>query len=100
MLGPNIRKPVPLECVDYAVHQRLLRADDGEADSFFLGEANQLVEFVDADGYVRAVCRGARIAGCTEDCFDSRGLGELPNECVLASAFTDDQNFHDLPTTP
>ena len=51
-----------LESIDDARRQRILRADDGEADLLLLGEADELVEIVRLDRHIDAVAGGAGVA--------------------------------------
>ena len=66
-------QPGLLEGVDDALRQRLFRADDGQADLFLLGEADQGVEVVDVDGDVDAVLGGAGVAGGAVNTRSTRG---------------------------
>ena len=52
---PEDAQPLRLEDIDDAGRERILGADDGQANVLFLGEAQQVVEIVDIDGDIDAV---------------------------------------------
>jgi hypothetical protein len=83
-----------LEHIDDAAAERILGADDGQADVLLLGEAEQIIEIVDIDRHIDAVLRGAAIARRAENALHARRLRELPDQGVFAPAFTDDEDLH------
>src|SRR5205807_1645639 len=87
-------QPLLLEGVDDAGGQGVLRADHGQADLIFLGEADELVELVSVDRDVLAVGGGAGVARGAVDLLDARRLRQLPDQGVLAPALADDQHLH------
>ena len=89
--GPNASEPAVLELVHEPERERQLGAHDGEVDLHRLGEVGQLDDVLDADRDAGRELRDARVARRAEDVRDARRLGELPDECVLAPARTDDE---------
>src|SRR5262249_19882494 len=85
---------VLVEMIDDALDERLLGADDGQADALLLDEGDEPVEVVDVQGDVAAVASGAGVTRGTIDPLDPFGLGQLPDQGVLATALADDQDLH------
>ena len=84
------------EGIDHADHERCLGADDGQIDLFALRERDQAGDIVDRHRDVATARFGGRagVARGDQHFFDARGLRAFPGEGVLASAGSDDQNFH------
>src|SRR5690606_5895226 len=85
-----------LEAIDDARDERLLRADDREADGLAPGELDERVRIVRAHRRVaRArLARGARVARGDDHLVDERRLRRFPRDRVLAPAGADDEYLH------
>src|SRR5262245_26171233 len=88
--------------IDQTQRQRVLGADNGQADLLLLREGDEAVELLQRrlDGDVLAVLGGAGVAGRTVDALDARRQGQLPDESVLAPSLADDQDLHRGPSAP
>ena len=62
-VGPKIAQPFLLKVVDDAPAQRVLGADDGQADLLFLGEADEPVELAGLDRHIDAVAAVPALPG-------------------------------------
>ena len=62
-----------------------------QRDLLFFGEIGERVGRGEVDVREALVLRGAAVAGRDVDELDARRLGELPGECVFATAGTDDE---------
>src|SRR5262249_52111106 len=82
------------QLVGEAEAERLLGADDDEVDGLALRELDEGRDVVRRDGDVRRVLRGAGISRSAQELRSERGLGELPDQRVLAASAADDENFH------
>ena len=85
-----------LEGIDHAEHQRPLGADDGQVDLRGQRVTHEAVDVLGGDVDVAhpPLERRAGVARRDVDLRDARRLRDLPRECVLAAAGTDDENFH------
>ena len=74
-------------------------ADHGDGDAFALDQRQQAVDVGRGDVDVAALGfgRGAGIAGRDQHFVDARRLRQLPGQRVLATAGTDDEDFHAAP---
>jgi hypothetical protein len=91
---PENAQALLVEGVHDSPHERLFRADDRQSDVLLLGEPDELVEFGHVDRHVDAVDGRPRVARRAEDLFDPRRLGELPDQGMLPTAFSDNEDFH------
>ena len=84
------------ERIDHAGDQRLLGADHGQGDAFAFGQRQQAVDVGGLHVRVAALVlvRGAGVAGGDDHLVHAWGLRQLPRQRVLASAGTDDEEFH------
>ncbi len=106
MRGFLVRAPdalaVFLKQIDDAEGERIIRADDGEFDFLFLREREELGQIFGGDinafdrlpGLLKSLLLNSRVAGRAPHLRDVGRLREFPNERVLASAGTNDENFH------
>ena len=84
------------ELVDEADGEREFGADDGEGGLLDGDDVDHLVEVAGVDGDAAGELGDAAVAGGAEDLCDLRRFAERPDEGVLATATTDDQNLHPL----
>ena len=102
LVRPPDAQAVFLEQIHDAQRQRIVRPDDGEVGFLFLREREQLRQIfrADVDAFDRravfreAFLRDAGVARRAPHLRDVRRLRQFPDQRVLASARTDDENFH------
>ena len=92
--GAEHPQPTRLEQIDDAQAERELGADDGQGDPFGFGERGQPVQIVGRQIDRLGMLRDAGVARRAIHLRDVRALPELPDQGVLASAATDDQDLH------
>ncbi len=83
-----------LKAVDNAERQRDFRTDNRQVDFFGLGKVNQRFDIIGRDMHAISKARYPRVTGCTVDCFHQGRLRELPDQRMLTTTTTDNQNFH------
>jgi hypothetical protein len=82
--------------IGHALGERHLWPDYHEIDGFALRERKQCVGVGDADLREADRLSGeTRATGGGENPRDEGALRDLPGECVLATARTDDEDVHD-----
>jgi len=79
-----------LEDVDDPLGERLLRADDRQADTLALGELDQAPGIPRLDGHVMHVQGGPRVPGGAEGRRGPARLLEFPAKSVLTPSLADD----------
>ena len=82
------------EFVDEADGEGEFGADDGEGGLLDGDDVDHLVEVAGIDGDAAGELGDATVAGGAEDFCDLRRFAECPDEGVLATTTTDDQNLH------
>ncbi len=87
-------QPGGTEGVDDAGGKRRLGSHHGECDALVARESDQFVESAQWDVLDTFLLRSTRIAGSDKHLEHARRLRQLPSQCVLTSAGTDDQDFH------
>ena len=92
---PEDSQTLALKDVDDPLGQRLLRPDDGQADSLAFGELDQAAVVARLDRDVLGIDRRAGVARCAEDGRHLRRLLELPAKGVFTPSLADDQDFQD-----
>ena len=82
------------QLVGDAGYERRLRPDDDEVGAERAGEREQALAVLRPHGVAAADGRDTGIAGRRVQLVETRRLGQLPRERVLASAGADQQHFH------
>ncbi len=83
------------EFIDDAEHERQLGSDDGEVRMDLIGKGDDGVHALNFHGNADGVVGDASVAGCAVHLIYTRGLLELPDQSMFASAAAENQNLHD-----
>ncbi len=98
---PEDPQALALKDVDDPLGQRLLGADDRQADPLALGELEQAPEIARLDRHVLRVERRARVARRAKDRRHAWRLLQFPAKSVLTPSLADHQDFQRaLPSSP